>query len=193
MQGNPRIRFHGSTLYALPYDVRSEFSGQNALLRQIDADFWASIRQRAKTIAPGLSAEHEAMIENAIAFSLTKTFEQQGLNLMASMQQGVDSFEEIRTYEFIRESLSAETRDVAVRQKLEEIAADVPRKVFYSGTDTENQYMFRLFKLYSIDFLIRGDEKVWRYFRNIVRNLKWLVPIFWFVPSPRRACSLTAK
>jgi hypothetical protein len=85
--GNPRIRFHKSSLYALPYEVRSEFSAQNALLRQVEADFWTSIGNRAKEIAADLSPAREAMVEDAIAFSLTKTFEQQGLNRRLRSEQ----------------------------------------------------------------------------------------------------------
>lgn len=188
-QGNPRIRFHKSSLYALPFEVRSEFSAQNALLRQIDADFWMSIRVRTKAQMPEISIAHEAMIEDAIAFALTKTFEQQGLNLMAS-SQGADSFEEIRTYEFVRESLSAASADAALRRELADVAANVLRRVFYSGTDVENQYLYRLFKLYSIDFIIRGDEKVWRYFRNVVRNLNLVIGTDIIVRALSETCVL---
>jgi len=186
-KGNPRIRFHNSADYALPYEVRSEFSTQNALLKQVDADFWISIRARAKAIDPDLTVAQQAMIEDAITFSITKTFEQQGLNLMA-MNEGVDSFEEIRTYDYIRESLSAATTDGAVRRKLEETVATILRRIFYSGTEAERKYLFRLFKLYSVDFIIRGDEKVWNYFRNVVRKLRLVVGTDVFVRALSEAC-----
>lgn len=173
-QSDPRIRFHRGTSYALPYEVRSEFSAQNALLRQLDADFWTSVRQRATALRPGVTAAELAMVEDAVAYGLTKTFEQQGINLMAS-SQGVEVFEEVRTYEFVRESLAAATQDASLRGALQELSTDILRRVFYSGTDAENQYLYRLFKLYSVDFIVRGDEKVWRYFRNVARNLHLIV------------------
>lgn len=173
-QGNPRIRFHQGARYALPYEVRSEFSAQNVLLQQIDFDFWQSVRERILAIDASLSAPQQAMVQDAVSFALYKTFEHQGLNLMASTQ-GADSYEEIRTYEFVHESISAATADGALRTKLLDVALGVLRKVYYAGNESENLYLYRLFKLYSIDFIIKGDEKVWRYFRNVIRRLKLVV------------------
>lgn len=190
--GNPRIRYHSGEKYALPYEVRSDFSSQNALLKQVDSDFWASIRTRAQVCRPGLSTEHGVIVEDAVSYALSKTFEKQGMNLLAA-SQGADTFEEIRTYEFVRESLAAATTNLDLRDDLQEVACDILRKIFYSGNEAENQYLFRLFKLYSIDFVIRGDDKVWRYFKNLARGLHLVVGTDILVRALSESCVFPAS
>ncbi|HUE80380.1 MAG TPA: hypothetical protein VMN38_12225 [Sphingomicrobium sp.] len=172
--GVPRIRYHPKESgYCLPFEVRSDFSDHSLLLRNLEVAFWEGIKGRAREIGGLADDEVEALAEIA-AHAINRTFEKQGLNLMASLK-GATTFEEIKTFEFIAEKTgeliaSADRRDV-----VEQSAAHVLRNVFYSGTIDEKEFLFRLFKAFSIEFVIKGDDRVGTYFAQMTRGLALIV------------------
>lgn len=172
--GVPRIRFHSrDSGYCLPYEVRSDFSDHSLLLRGLEVNFWEGIKARAKDIG-GLTDTEITAIADISAHAINKTFEMQGLNLMASLQ-GVTTFEEIRTFEFISEKVNELIANADRRQTVEQIASQILRGIFYSGTADEKEYLFRLFKAFSIEFVIKGDHTVGTYFSQMTRGLVLIV------------------
>lgn len=172
--GVPRIRYHSKEDgYCLPFDVRSDFSDHSLLLRNLEVAFWDSIKARAGELGSLNHNEIDTLAEIA-KHAINKTFEKQGLNLMASLQ-GATTFEEIRTFEFIAEKASELIADSGRRELVEQTAANVLRNVFYSGTSEEKEFLFRLFKAFSIEFVIKGDDKVGTYFSQMTRGLVLIV------------------
>jgi len=172
--GVPRIRYHSKEAgYCLPYDVRSDFSDHSLLLRTLEVAFWDGIRVRAKESGELTSDEIEAVVEIA-AHAINKTFERQGLNLMASLH-GATTFEEIKTFEFITEKSGELIKANDRRELVEQSTSLILRNVFYSGTSEEKEFIFRLFKAFSIEFVIKGDDKVGTYFSQLTRGLVLIV------------------
>jgi hypothetical protein len=172
--GVPRIRYHSKEAgYCLPFEVRSDFSDHSLLLRNLEVAFWDGIRARARNTGELTDDEIEALAE-ITAHAINSTFEKQGLNLMASLQ-GATTFEEIKTFEFIAQKVDELIATNDRREVVEQTAALVLRNVFYSGTSDEKEFLFRLFKAFSIEFVIKGDDKVGTYFSQLTRGLVLIV------------------
>lgn len=121
-----------------------------------------------------LRPDEVAIVPEVASYAINKTFEKQGLNLAASLN-GATTFEEIKTYDFIREKVDALISERTRREEVNEATSIVLRGVFYSGNQDERDYLFKLFKAFSIEFVIRGDDKVGSYFKQLVRNLVLIV------------------
>lgn len=174
--GNPRIRYYTKQdAFCLPYEVRSEFSNHSLQIKNSEISFRDSLKSRIREYYSFQDEEIEKAV--AVCFSaIEKTFEAQGLNLIASMH-GEKSFEDIKTYRFIKEEIADyyKSSDDDRRSMLESACSDAIRGVFYSPSPTEKEFVFRLFKAFSVEFVIRGDDKVGSYFSKLVKNLRLLV------------------
>ncbi len=174
-ESKPRIRrYHSEDKYCLPYDVRNELSEENAAVRQLEFEFIESLRSRARAIEPALSQGEIEDVAGASLRALAQTFEHQGMNLAASFQDN-QTFQEVKTYQFVQEAIAANRSDNQRRTVLVDVTTKVLRAVVYSGSATERSYLFQLFKLYSVEFVMRGDDRVATYFRNSIKSLRLVV------------------
>ena len=172
--GVPRIRFHSKECgYCLPFEVGSDFSDHSLLLRNLEVAFWDGIKRRAMEIG-GLEIEESEALVGVAAYAINKTFERQGLNLMASLQ-GATNLDEIKTFEFIAEKTNELIADASRQEVVRQTTTQVLRNVFYSGTGDEKEFLFRLFKAFSIEFVIKGDDRVGTYFAQLTRGLTLIV------------------
>ena len=173
-QGVPRIRHHGKEGgYCLPFEVRSDFSQHAQELRTVEVSFWDSMRDRIRSF-DGFSEEEIDAGLQAASHAINTTFERQGLNLIASMG-GATTYEEVKTFEFIEEKVDELVANRDRGHLVKSAVSDSVRAAFYSGNDSEREYLFRLFKAFSIEFVIRGDDKVGTYFGQLVNSLMLLV------------------
>jgi hypothetical protein len=185
--GTPRIRHHQKDGgYCLPYEVRSDFSERSIFIRNLEVSFWDSVKRRARESAALTDDECNAVAE-VTSYAINKTFEKQGLNLMASLN-GAITYEDIKTYEYIREKTIDLIPDMARRMEINTVTANVIRSVFYSGTAEEKEYLFKLFKAFSIEFVIRGDDKVGSYFNQLAHSLSLIVGSDILVRALSEAC-----
>ena len=171
-QGSPRVRHHRKEGgYALPFDVRSEFSEHARLVRNSEVAFWDSIRERLRE--EGVAEDHIEIGLDACRYAIEKTFERQGLNFLASIK-GAETSDEIRTFDFIQEKLPSNLDDGAVLPLVDACQTSI-RHSFYSPNESEVEHIFRLFKAFSIEFAIKGDSSVASYFGKLVKKLKLYV------------------
>ncbi len=171
--GSPRIRNHGAIGYCLPFEVRSEFGERSVQIRDIEVAFWESVKERARI--HGINDDGDLLVVTEIvSHAINKTFEKQGLNFIASTK-GAIRFEEIKTHDFVLEKCVEKFSDITKQRYFSEVCLDIIRGVFYSGSEDEKEYTFRLFKAFSVEFVIRGDDKVGTYFNQLARNLSLLV------------------
>ncbi len=174
-KNNPRVRWYKKEdKYCLPYDVRNELSQENEIIRRLELDFLESVRGRARAILESATSDEIARIGQAVLTALARTFEHQGMNLAASFDS-TKELEEVRTYEFVRDEFAGKKGDNEKRELLVDCATRVLREVVYSGNSIERAYMFQLFKLFSVEFVIRGDERVTSYFKSMAKGLRLLV------------------
>lgn len=172
---NPRIRrYQKEDKYCLPHDVRDELSQENSAVRQLELEFVESLRERAKQTNYELSAAEVDVVAGAALASLAQTFEHQGMNLAASFEAN-PKFEDVKTFEFVRDAIPIDKHDNERRAILREATSKILRDVIYSGTPKEREYLFKLFKLYSIEFVTKGDDKVASFFRNSLKTLRLVV------------------
>lgn len=164
----PRIRHHRTDQgYCLPYDVRSEFSEHGMAVRNAEVAFWDSIR--ARLIEEALERDDVDIAVEAAAYAIDKTFEKQGLNLLASMG-GSEKAEEVRTSSYVDQALR-KYEDLENIDQIRKATQKVIRRAFYSPNEAENEHMFRLFKSFSIEFIIKGDASVATYFSKLIKKL----------------------
>lgn len=172
---NPRIRrYQSEDKYCLPHDVRDELSQENSAVQQLELEFVESLRDRARNLERELTPPEVEIVAGAALTSLSDTFEHQGMNLAASFEEK-PKFEEIKTYDFVRKAIPVDKHDNERRAYLVEATTKILRDVIYSGTAKEREYLFKLFKLFSIEFVTKGDDKVASFFRNSLKQLKLVV------------------
>jgi hypothetical protein len=78
--------------------------------------------------------------------------------------------------------------DNSRRSELIECAAQVCREVMYSGAPAEREYILQLFKLFSVEFVLKGDDRIAGYFQNLVKNLKLYVGTDILIRALSEAC-----
>ena len=186
-KNNPRIRqYTKERKFCLPYDVRNELSQENDAIKRLELEFLESIRARACRI-DGVSAEDALHISSAVLYGIVKTFEKQGMNLAASFD-AVQRYDDVFTYEFIREKIIGLPADNVNRQGLLDVALEITRQVFYSGNEIERRYIIKVFKLFSVEFVLNGDERVASYFKSMVKNLKLYVGADMIIRALSESC-----
>lgn len=155
-------------------------------IRSLEVSFWDSIKRRVCDATALTDEEANAIVEIA-SYAINKTFERQGLNLIASLH-GANTYAEIKTFEYIREKTNELIPHVDRKMEIATVTSNVIRAVFYSGTAEEKEYLFKLFKAFSIEFVIRGDDKVGSYFSQLAHNLSLIVGADIVVRALSEAC-----
>ena len=117
--------------------------------------------------------EIETSIEVAFT-SIFRTYEEQGLNLAASFHSDYE-IAEVKTYKIADEEIARLGSNTERRAFIAANVEAVLRGIFYSGTELERLYIYKIFKLFSIEFVMKGDDKIASFFKNMVSNLKLYV------------------
>ena len=171
-KGNPtgrEIRWYRKTdQFCLPYETRQLVEQENiedeSLKAHVLSDFEACSQELAENISPRMTAR---IAHRAIEL----TFEKQGLELAAFLEERAGEYEELSISDQVDEALQETelTGEIAIVTK--EVALSVIRKAFYESTEDQRQYFSKLSRTYSLLFSLRTDPRIVEYFQSMSSNL----------------------
>lgn len=171
--GKPRIRKYNDGRYCLPYEIRDELNTKNILIKTAEAAFLSNVRKRAEKILCNDSQEYLSEIERVTFIAINETFKEQSVRTSTFISSN-DYMGEVSTYTHVESAISNQIKGNN-RILIKDICCTIISNIFYSGTLEEREYLYSLFKLYSTEFILSGDNNVARYFKHMVRKLRLIV------------------
>lgn len=170
-QNFPRLRKHPGEKFALPYEVRSQFSEFNLSIQNQEDMFLANLSSRIRDEAPELDVELHGKILGLVRDALHETFRQQAINFANSFSASSDDVK-IEVFSIIEELSKELEFDPSEIDVAQELAASVFRKACYSSDASERAFLETLMKYYTVQFVMHGDAVVSQYFTEMSKRLR---------------------
>ena len=163
------IRWYRKTdQFCLPYEtrqlVRQENIEDESLKTRVLGDFEACSQEMTEDVSPRTTAH---IAHRAIEL----TFERQGLELAAFLEEKAGEYEELSISDQVDEALQETklTGEKAVITK--EVALAAIRRALYESTEEQRRYFSKLSRTYSLLFSLRADPRIVEYFQSMSSTL----------------------
>lgn len=167
----PRIRKHPGGRFALPYEVRNQFDASNVALKNCEDIFVGCVAKRVGEERNGKEPSLHEYIIPAVRFAITETFSRQAINFVRSFSE-INAEPNIEVFSIFEQYFESETVPVDLVEECKESAANVFRRICYSSTSDERDYLQLLLKYFSVKFVMDGDIAVTQYFSEMAHRLK---------------------
>ena len=158
--------------FCLPYETRQLVEQENiedeSLKAHVLSDFEACAQELAEDISPRTTAH---IAHRAIEL----TFEGQGLELAAFLEEKVGEYEELSISDRVDEALQEAGLAGEKAIVTKEVALTAIRRAFYESTEEQRRYFSKLSRTWSLLFLLRADPKIVEYFQSMSSTLVLLV------------------
>ena len=155
-------------LFCLPYETRQLVKKENiedeSLKARVLCDFEAYSQSLSEDISPRTAAH---IAHRAIEL----TFERQGLELAAFLEDKTGEYEELSISDQVDEALQEAKIIDEEAIVTKEVALGVIRKAFYQSTEEQRRYFSKLSRTYSLLFLLRADPRIVEYFQSMSSKL----------------------
>lgn len=181
-----RIRHHRKEdRYCLPYETRLEIQDKNIADRQLYENFRASVRQ---LVAAAISEQRLEVDVDEVFILLEKVFHnlfrQQGLEFaeFVDTRDSKHSVEE-SLVEIVEEVVDGSKVRPQLRGSISELLVTTIRKIVYSGTTEQLEFLRRLANTYRMLFLLQCDPEVIKYFDVMTANLQIYVDNSIIIPA----------
>ena len=171
-KGNPTGRelrwYRNKDQFCLPYETRQLVKQENiedeSLKARVLNDFEACSQEVAEDVSPRTTAR---IAHRAIEL----TFERQGLELAAFLEENAGGYEELSISDQVDEALqeASLTGEEAIITK--EVALVAIRRAFYESTEEQRRYFSKLSRTYSLLFSLRADPRIVEYFQSMSSTL----------------------
>ena len=176
LKGNPtgrEVRWYKNTdQFCLPYETRQLVEQENiedeSLKAHVLSDFEACAQELAEDISPRMTAH---IAHRAIEL----TFEGQGLELAAFLEEKAGEYEELSISDRVDEALQEERLTGKKAIVTKEVALVAIRRAFYESTEEQRRYLSKLSRTYSLLFSLRADPRIVEYFQSMSSTLVLLV------------------
>lgn len=179
-----KIRHHKKEdLYCLPYETRLEISEKNVVDIALHEEFCDTTKRQLEELFKSKELDTDesyALLEKVFH----RLFSQQGLEFA----QFLDSAESTQSIEkSLVEIVSDVIYDSRVKPLLREtiapIIVSVIRKIVYSGSNAQLEFIRRLADTYRLLFLLQCDPEVMRYFTVMASKLRIYVDNSIIIPA----------
>ncbi len=171
-KGNdPRIRKHPNENYALPFSVRSGFSEDILRISGTTDGFIGRINERFNDEVDEPNDTLRAFVVSCVHDAIIETYRNQAMNFAASFSNG-DFDSDIRVFELISNAIEKTDAPIELQEEVSTLSSRIYRKVCYSATDEEREYLNLLMKFFTIQFLMNGDQAVVTYFSDMASSLR---------------------
>ena len=163
------IRWYRNTdQYCLPYETRQLVEQENIEDEALKSHVLGEFEVCAQELSEDISPRETARIAHR---AIELTFENQGLELAAFLEEKVGEYEELsisdRVDTALQESGVAGTEAIATKQ----VALMAIRRAFYESTQEQRRYFSKLSRTYSLLFMLRVDPKIVEYFQSMSSKL----------------------
>ena len=167
----PRIRKHPGGKFALPYEVRNQFDESNVALKNCEDIFVGSVAKRVEEERKGKELSLREFIIPAIRFAIVETFRRQAINFVHSFSE-ISTEPNIDVFSIFEQYFETEGVPIDLLDECKASAANVFRRICYSSTIEEREYLQLLLKYFSVKFVMDGDVAVTEYFSEMAHRLK---------------------
>ena len=167
------IRWYKKTdEFCLPYETRQLVEQENVEDESLKAHVLGEFEEYAQELNEKISPRATARIVHR---AIELTFEGQGLELAAFLEEGAGVYEELAISDRVDEAVQEArvTGEEALVTK--EVALAAIRKAFYESTKNQRRYFSKLSRTYSLLFSLRADPRIVEYFQSMSSNLILLV------------------
>lgn len=175
-KGNPtgrEVRWYKKTdQFCLPHETRQLVEQENIEDEALKAQVLREFEARAQNLNDEISPRK---IANIVLRAIELTFEAQGLELAAFLEEQLGEYEELSIADRVDAAIQEAGLggDEALIGK--EVALHTIRRAFYESTEEERRYFAKLSRTYSLLFSLRTDPRIVEYFESMSSSLVLLV------------------
>ena len=175
-KGNPTGReirwYKKKDKFCLPYHTRLEVEAENTE----DEHLKTQVLQEFEARAQALSEDVDSSQMSRIALrSIELTFEVQGLELAALLEEEVGEFSDLSISDQVDKAIDETPLDGEPAVIAKEIALSLIRRALYESTRPERVYFAKLSRTYSLLFYLRAEPRIVEYFQSMSASLVLLV------------------
>ena len=150
--------------FCLPYETRSLVEQENiedeSLKANVLSDFEACSRDFSEDLSP-------RMIASIAHRTIELTFERQGLELSAFLEEKVGEYEDFSISDQVDKAIQEKRVRGEKAILTKEVVLSVVRRAFYESTEQQRRYFSKLSRTYSLLFLLRLDPVILEYFQSM--------------------------
>ena len=175
-KGNPtgrEVRWYRKTdEFCLPYETRQLVEKENIEDESLKAKVLREFEWRAQNLNENISPR---LIARIVLRAIELTFEAQGLELAAFLEERIGGYEELS----ISDRIDAAMQDTGTGDDdqfiAKEVALQTIRGAFYNSTQEERKYFSKLSRTYALLFSLQVDPRIVEYFQSMSSSLVLLV------------------
>lgn len=163
------VRWHRrENAFCLPHETRRLIEAENAQDEALRLDVLRLFEERASGLPhEGLGVVGLTDVANVALRALEITFEREGLEFAAFLQDSDREGEYVTISDSVRAALEALGFSGKRGQMLGQCAFGVLRETFYASTSLERDYLQRLSRTYALLFTLNTDPRLVRFFEEM--------------------------
>lgn len=172
--GARRIVWHSkSKAYCLPYNTRVQVLEEHARYEALLTRLRSELTSMVEEIVPDQTANSSRLVDAEIKV-LEAVFKTEGLKVAQSVDESVE-IGETTVQDAIETALNGYSTSNEEAISTARYCLEATRRMIYSATETQREYLSLLSRTYALLFLLRHEPRVVEYFKNLQSSYRLVV------------------